>query len=127
MKVLVCGGRSYHDANAVLHVLGGYPITHLIHGGARGADTLAARYALEANIPCTAFIAEWHKYGKSAGGIRNSRMLKEGQPDLVIAFPGGAGTNDMVRKAVRAGVKTYRVPEINYELATTGVYPGVEP
>src|SRR5262249_16770583 len=46
---------------------------------------------------------EWDELGKKAGPLRNQRMLDEGKPDLVVAFPGGGGTKDMVRRAVQAG------------------------
>ena len=44
------------------------------------------------------------RIGKKAGPLRNQRMLDEGKPDLVVAFPGGGGTKDTVRRAVQAGV-----------------------
>src|SRR5579859_6662892 len=117
MKVLVCGGRTFGvplkdkpeeqtraEQECVMRVLSGLPITHLIHGGAAGADTLAGKWAKEAGIPCDVFPAEWDKYGRAAGHIRNSHMLERGKPDLVVAFPGGPGTADMVRRATSGGV-----------------------
>ena len=56
-------------------------------------------------IPAVAFPADWQKHGKRAGPIRNALMLAEGKPDLVIGFAGGKGTDDMLRKAFRSGVK----------------------
>ena len=53
--------------------------------------------------------APWKRFGPSAGGIRNQQMLDEGKPDLVVAFPGGKGTADMVRRAENAGVKVIKV------------------
>jgi len=101
--VLVCGGRDYDDRERLWAVLdelhANKPITRLIHGGARGADTLGHRWAYSRRVPISAYNAEWAKYGKSAGHIRNARMLKEGKPDYVVACPGGRGTADMVRKA----------------------------
>jgi len=52
---------------------------------------------------------EWDELGKKAGPLRNQRMLDEGKPDLVVAFPGGGGTKDMVRRAVKAGVAIHEV------------------
>lgn len=48
---------------------------------------------------------------RSAGPKRNQRMLDKGKPDLVLAFPGGDGTADMVRKAKSAGVPIIEVAE----------------
>ncbi len=112
MKALVCGGRDYQDKDSVLYVLGGFPITRLIHGDARGADTLAEQYAKEAGIPCDAYPANWRQFGYRAGPMRNQQMLDNGKPDIVIAFPGGRGTADMVRRAKRAGVKVYEFDPI---------------
>ncbi len=53
-------------------------------------------------------MADWTTHGRAAGPIRNARMLAEYHPDLVIAFPGGRGTLDMVSKAERAGVAVIR-------------------
>lgn len=109
--VLVCGGRDYNDdrtAYLVLDALHKDPgITEIIQGGARGADMLAFQYARDRCIMCTTFHAEWERDGKAAGPIRNQRMLTEGQPDFVLAFPGGVGTADMVRRARKAGVETF--------------------
>lgn len=50
------------------------------------------------------FRANSRKHGRAAGPIRNQQMLDEGKPHLVVAFPGGTGTADMVRRAQAAGV-----------------------
>jgi hypothetical protein len=58
----------------------------------------------------TAFVADWDANGKAAGPLRNQRMLEAFNPDMVLAFPGGRGTADMVRKAKRRGVKVVEFP-----------------
>lgn len=73
-------------------------MTLLIHGDARGADRLAARWAVQNGVPVKAFPANWRAHGLAAGPMRNEQMLVEGMPQLVIAFPGGRGTADMVRR-----------------------------
>ena len=77
----------------------------VIHGGARGADSLAAQWCIKQRVPEMVFRAAWSQVGLAAGPRRNARMLAEGRPDLVVAFPGGRGTEDMVRKARLAGVR----------------------
>jgi hypothetical protein len=108
MKVLVCGGRHYDNWNGLLVQLddlhGVYGFTELIHGGAAGADTLAAAWASLRGVRSKRFRAFWLKEGKSAGPRRNRRMLDYG-PGLVVAFPGGKGTADMVAQAEKARVK----------------------
>ena len=109
MRVLVCGGRNFNDALTLGSWLGGihkdHGITQIIHGGARGADTMAGQFAKWAKIPVRVFPADWKRDGKAAGPIRNSQMLSEGKPDLVVAFDGGKGTADMIAKARKAGVR----------------------
>jgi hypothetical protein len=53
--------------------------------------------------------AKWDKYGKSAGPIRNKKMLDEGKPDLVFAFPGGPGTNNMIKQAKEKNILIYNI------------------
>ena len=108
LKVLVCGGRDFRDYPLVLAVLSALNVSTVIHGAARGADTLASRAAIEIGVPQIACPADWNANPRGAGMIRNRQMLKHG-PDAVIAFEGGPGTADMVRVAPGAGVTVYRV------------------
>jgi len=83
------------------------PITLLVQGGAKGADTLAARWAKANDIKCITVHADWDQHGKAAGPIRNIEML-DGFPDArVIAFPLGksVGTRHCMREAVKRGMK----------------------
>ncbi len=112
-RVLVCGGRDYADRDAMWSFLDlGHragAIEVLIHGGARGADRLAGEWAKQRGVVVLVYPANWKIYGPSAGPLRNQRMLDLGRPDVVVAFPGGDGTADMVRRAVRAGVRVVEV------------------
>ena len=110
--VLICGGRDYTDKARMREILKSYSMPvefRIIHGGARGADTLAAELAVELGIPAKAYPADWRKHGKAAGPIRNQLMLDDGKPDIVMAFPGGKGTADMLRRANHAGIMTINV------------------
>ena len=117
MRVLVCGGRDFHDKALLNHTLSNlhlnHPITALIEGDAQGADKLAGLWARKRKIPNLKFPAKWSVYGRSAGPIRNKQMLAEGKPDLVVAFPGGRGTANMVEQARRAGVWVITADEID--------------
>jgi hypothetical protein len=111
MRVLVCGGRDFKDwdllSEELTYLLG--EIDVIIHGGAKGADRLAGDFAFAAGITEEVYLAKWDEHGLAAGPIRNQRMLDDGKPDLVIAFPGGKGTADMVRRARAAGVEVREV------------------
>lgn len=121
---LICGGRKYGETKDELvrfmSVMHGqlHAVTdeesekvRVIHGGASGADALAAGWAtmVLGQDRVEAYPADWILHGRSAGPIRNQRMIDEGKPDLVIAFPGGAGTADMVRRARKAGIKVVEI------------------
>jgi hypothetical protein len=114
MRVLVCGGRNYSNERCCQRVLGDLQYMHefkpmtIIHGGARGADNLAARWAYDNKVPVEVYSANWNLHGKAAGAIRNQEMLKTGI-DLVIAFPGGRGTAHMKTIARKAGVEVREI------------------
>jgi hypothetical protein len=84
-------------------------ISVVIHGAYKGADTLASDWARRRWVKELPFPANWKAEGKRAGPIRNQRMVAEGNPDLVVAFPGGDGTNDLITKAKAAGIKVIEV------------------
>lgn len=114
LRVIVCGGRDFRDIDLLentldrIHAERG-PILHLWHGNARGADCLASYWARrKEGVREHATPANWSKYGLRAGPIRNQNMLGQ-KPDLVIAFPGGKGTADMVKRAKAAGVEVIEV------------------
>lgn len=113
MKVLVCGGRDYADELHVFDVLDELwrdrAVEQVIHGGASGADSLARRWANYREVPHVPYPADWMRYGPAAGPLRNQRMLDHAKPDLVVAFPGGTGTADMVRRAKAARVEVLEV------------------
>jgi hypothetical protein len=113
MNVLVCGGRDYSDWQMVINTLANIRRTRgirvLMHGGAPGADSLADKWGRLANVAMEVYKADWKKHGKAAGPMRNERMLKTGKPDLVVAFPGGRGTADMVSRAKAAGVEVMEI------------------
>ena len=108
MRVLVCGGRDLGDRELVDRTLAPLGITLLIEGGAPGADTLAAEWAWENGVHTARVNALWERHGRAAGPLRNSAMLSL-DPHLVVAFPGGRGTADMVRRAKAAGVTTLEI------------------
>ena len=117
MRVLVCGGRDFEDVRLAMHTLDSWhaaqPISCIIEGGAEGADRLARRWAYAAGIGVDTYKADWDLHGRAAGPIRNQRMIDEGKPDLVIAFPGGRGTADMVRRARVAAIDLLEASPFN--------------
>jgi len=107
MKLAVVGSRTFTDyqlfyevLDSILEVHGG--MIELISGGAKGADSLAKRYADDAGIGIKIFAAHWDEFGKGAGMIRNTDIVNE--CDQLLAFWDGKsrGTLDSITKAVQA-------------------------
>lgn len=112
MRILVCGGRDFSDTDLLYRTLDELArccqIDAIIEGDARGADRIAGYWAKKNRIDLLLFPADW-SLGKKAGPLRNQKMLDEGKPDLVLAFPGGRGTADMVARAQASGVPVTKV------------------
>lgn len=132
MRVLVCGSRAFEDYELLQKTLHEFVVYDerpfpylpedfvLIQGGAKGADSLADQWASVYGVSSICYKADWEKYGKAAGPIRNKQMLDEGKPDLVIAFLSkvaheemlygfsnnqhSRGTKNMIEQAIKAGI-----------------------
>lgn len=99
-RVLVFGGRTYHNYGRVTEVLDTVHQTYqdrllIIQGAARGADLLAEEWAKERQVPYLGVPARWDRFGKAAGRERNKRMPTIMTPDAAIGFPGGTGSANM--------------------------------
>ena len=110
MRILVCGSRDWQDKDLIENTLRKYHDGNLsiVTGDARGADWEASEFAKRQGIDVKVYHAHWKKFGKFAGPERNTRMLLEGKPDLVIAFhtniTQSRGTLNMVGQANEAGI-----------------------
>ncbi|SHL47019.1 Protein of unknown function [Pseudonocardia thermophila] len=119
-RILVTGSRywPWHQAHIILSVLQkavtdlqrdpDQPVT-LVHGAARGVDTIAARWWARQGWPVDPHPADWRRYGPSAGHRRNASMVALGA-DLCLAFPRGRspGTRGCIELARRAGIPVIR-------------------
>ena len=106
MRYIIAGGRDFNNYNVLCTVMNtikkygpsvNKPITEIVTGDARGADTLGAQWAAAHNIPVVHFPADWETYGKSAGFIRNAKMGE--YADVAICFWDGKskGTKNMIQ------------------------------
>lgn len=117
VRIIVCGGREFNDKTMfeenMDEVMKEYPNAEIVSGHASGADTFGEEYAKAHGLRLSVFPAEWKKYGRAAGPIRNKQMLdyaSEGCP-VIVAFWNGQsrGTKNMVTQAKNAGAKCHVV------------------
>ena len=118
-RVIICGGRDFSDLelcfDSLDHFLAGYDAAEIVSGHARGADLLGEAYARAHRLKLSVFKADWKRYGRGAGPVRNRQMLEYAMEEtaLVIAFWDGKskGTKNMIDQANKEGA---RVHIINY-------------
>lgn len=112
MKVVVAGSRDIEDRDEVRFaiedgdlVFG--PVDEIVHGGARGVDSIAADIADARGFDVCEFEADWDEYGAGAGPIRNQRMAE--YADALIAVWDGKsdGTRSMIEKALEEPIPVY--------------------
>ena len=108
LNVIIAGGREFSDYELLRlkcdFFFSRRRPTAIVCGEARGADTLGKRYAQEHGIPVLSFPADWEKYGKKAGYLRNEEMARNA--DALIAFWDGKsrGTGHMIDLAKQYGL-----------------------
>ena len=112
LTAVVCGGREYTDKKFMFNILDDFLLDTIIHGDARGADSLCSEYCKNHNIKEVSVSTKWKEYKsgnhwikqKTAGLEANTKML-DIKPDIVIAFPGGRGTRETLRKAKSRSIR----------------------
>lgn len=109
MKIVVTGGRDFKDKNFVDEVLYALNPKEIFVGDAQGVDAFTVEWAELNGITGDLFYADWENLGKKAGPIRNRTMLKAASRDaIVIAFPGGKGTENCIKQAKELGMIVLR-------------------
>ncbi len=115
MRVAIVGSRDFTDfeklEHEILKRISVDKIEKVVSGGAKGADTLARLFAEKHQIPFVEFKADWARYGRGAGPLRNTTIIENA--DIVFAFPTATsrGTHDSIRKAKEMG-KIVKVIEV---------------
>ncbi len=108
MRILVTGGRKFDDKELLFEFLDRLhqerSITLVIHGAARGADSLAEKWGKARGVETLPCLPDVERYKDGVWREQSEQMLAH-KPDLVVAFPGGNGTANMVELAQRAGVE----------------------
>ena len=107
----VVGHRDFHNYKLLCSVLSRVhtPIDRIVSGAARGADTLAARYAKEHGIDLVEYPADWGRYGKKAGYLRNRLIVADADAMIAFLHPESRGTRMSVELAQEKGIPVYIV------------------
>lgn len=111
MNIAIIGSRNFTDFELLSSTILNYlfenklTVTSVVSGGAKGADSLAEKFALENYLKMTVFKPDWKQFGKRAGFIRNTLIIEN--CDIVFAFWDGKsnGTKDSIDKAEKLGKK----------------------
>lgn len=131
-RIIVAGGRDFNNKELLTLKLTDWIINlylsrdwsdeavsiEFISGNASGADKLGEEFAKEYLYPLKLFPAEWNKYGKAAGPIRNKQMAEyasESDKGVLFAFWDGKsrGTKNMIDNATQLGLEIYIVKYSN--------------
>ena len=109
MRTIIAGSRDITDPQVIVDAVNacGWVPTVVISGAARGVDTLGQQWATSQSIPVERFPADWQKYGKAAGMIRNGQMAAVAEALIAIPSLRSKGTRDMISKAKTAGLRVY--------------------
>jgi len=110
MKTIIAGSRtaSIKDVITALELCPfTAEITEVVSGCARGADSYGEMLAEEFNTPIKRFPAEWEKYGRGAGHIRNSQMQEYADALIAVWDGESPGTKDMISRAEKQGLKVF--------------------
>ena len=111
MKLIVAGGRYFNDYDLLKYRLDYFlseveePI-EIVSGKAQGADTLGERYAREHGYPVKEFHAQWGKYGKGAGYLRNKDMAEYATHCICFWDGESKGTQHMINLAKEHNLPT---------------------
>jgi hypothetical protein len=113
VRILITGSRCWADRKVMERAIWEHTQelnprdVVIIHGGAVGADRMAEEIAKEWGFLPVTVPALWAEEGRSAGPIRNQKMIDTYKPELCLAFPcdKSKGTWDCMRRAERAGIK----------------------
>lgn len=109
MKIAIIGSRAFSDYEMLSSFLNEFLKNNqinpeeIVSGGAKGADTLAEKFALENNIETVIFNPDWEQFGRNACSARNTQIVE--YSDIVFAFWDGKspGTKDSITKAEKLG------------------------
>lgn len=110
MKTIIAGSRTIREQRIVFEAITASNfegITEVVSGGCHGPDELGERWATEHSIPIKRFLAEWHRYGRKAGPIRNRQMADYADALIAVWDEVSYGTRNMIEEALARGLRVY--------------------
>lgn len=109
MKTIIAGSRTIRSYSVVDTAvkLSGFRITEVVSGAARGVDILGEQWAARHGVPCRVFEADWNRWGKRAGYLRNVEMGEYAEALIAVWDGISPGTKHMINIAYGRGLKVY--------------------
>lgn len=111
MKTIVAGSRNCNSFKTVYEAISnsGFSdeISEIVSGGARGVDQLGERFGKKFDVPVKIFLANWEKYGRMAGIMRNREMAEYANALIAIWDGQSRGTANMIEEAKKRNLKVY--------------------
>lgn len=109
MKTIIAGSRGLQNRQRLEEAirLSSFTISEVVSGGARGIDQLGEQWAKRTETPVRQFLADWDRYGKAAGPIRNAAMARYADALIAIWDGKSRGTLNMIEQAKKYGLKIY--------------------
>ena len=113
LNVIIAGSRNMTQAELIPLAVerSGFQVNSVICGMARGADTLGRLWAEQQEIPVQHFPADWNRYGRAAGPIRNRQMAEVADALIVFIWDNSKGSENMLKQMQRAGKPCFVVRE----------------
>lgn len=109
-RLAVVGSRDFTDYDRLRETIRSFPqVKIVVSGGAKGADKLAEKAADELGLVCEVHRADWKRFGKGAGPVRNTAIVESAEAVLAFLMPGSRGTLDTLRKAQKKGLPLWVV------------------
>lgn len=114
MDVIIAGSRSINDKEDKTEIVGKaiesapFDIDKVIHGGAKGVDSIAEELSQEHfELKTEIYPAEWEQFGDAAGPRRNRQMAKEADALIAVWDGDSSGTRNMINEALRHGLQIF--------------------
>lgn len=116
MRVIIAGSRHLTDTSPIISAVATwralFPLTEVVVGGAPGTDQLAEYWAKAEGLPVRRFPADWRRYGRGAGPVRNRQMAAYADGLIALPFGRSIGTRQMIAEARKSGLEVLVIEQL---------------